>query len=104
MHGLRHSCASLLVHGGCIARDRAADFAIRFAAVTTGTYVEAIEAVQRQALDSMGILFENLGGDSSGRLSSKKSPLSSRLSSKSPKIRALKPCFSVELRGLEPHD
>jgi hypothetical protein len=27
-------------------------------AVTTGTYVEAIEAVQRDALDSMGRLFD----------------------------------------------
>ena len=49
--------------------------------VTTGTYVEVIEAVQRDALNSMGTLFEHVGDESSGRLSSKKSRLSSRLSS-----------------------
>ena len=49
--------------------------------MTTGTYVEVIEAVQRDALDSMGTLFEQFGDDSSGRLSSKKPRLSSRLSS-----------------------
>lgn len=49
--------------------------------VTTGTYVEVIEAVQRDALDSMGTLFEHLGDESSGRLSSKQSRLSSPLSS-----------------------
>jgi hypothetical protein len=49
--------------------------------VTTGTYVEVIEAVQRDALDSMGALFEQGGDESSDRLSSKKSRLSSRLSS-----------------------
>jgi hypothetical protein len=45
--------------------------------VPTGTYVEVIEAVQRDALDSMGALFEQGGDESSGRLSSKKSRLSS---------------------------
>ena len=49
--------------------------------VTTGTYVEVIEAVQRDALDSMGALFEQVGDESSARLSSKQSRLSSRLSS-----------------------
>jgi hypothetical protein len=48
--------------------------------VTTGTYVEVIEAVQRDALDSMGALFEHVGDESSGRLSSEKSRLSYRLS------------------------
>jgi hypothetical protein len=48
--------------------------------VTTGTYVEVIEAVQRNALDSMGTLFEQVDDESSGRLSSMKAPLSSRLS------------------------
>jgi hypothetical protein len=42
--------------------------------VTTGTYVEGIEAVQRDALDSMSTLFAHTGDDS-GR------PLSSKLSS-----------------------
>jgi hypothetical protein len=53
--------------------------------VTTGTYVEVIEAVQGDALDSMGTLFEQVGDDSSGRLSSMKPQLSSRLSSKARK-------------------
>ena len=44
--------------------------------VTTGTYVEVIEAVQRDALDSIGTLFEEVGDESLGRLSSKKSRLS----------------------------
>jgi hypothetical protein len=39
--------------------------------------VEVIEAVQRDALDSMGALFEQVGDESSGRLSSKKPRLSS---------------------------
>lgn len=39
--------------------------------VTPGTYVEVIEAVQRDALDSMGTLFAPLGDDSQRQLSSK---------------------------------
>jgi hypothetical protein len=39
------------------------------------------QQVQRDALESMGALFERVGDESSGRLSSKKSRLSSRLSS-----------------------
>jgi hypothetical protein len=39
--------------------------------------VEVIEAVQRDASDSMGALFEQVGDESSGRLSSKKSRLPS---------------------------
>jgi hypothetical protein len=42
--------------------------------VTTGTYVEVIEAVQRDALDSTSAQFAHTGDDS-GR------PLSSKLSS-----------------------
>jgi hypothetical protein len=40
-------------------------------AVTTGTYVEAIEAVQRDARDSMGTLFAHMADDSQQQLSSK---------------------------------
>jgi hypothetical protein len=47
----------------------------------TGTYVEVIEAVQRDALDSMATLFEQVDDESSDRLWSMKTPLSSRLSS-----------------------
>ena len=39
--------------------------------VTTGTYVEVIEAVQRDALDSMGTLFAHVGDDPQRELSSK---------------------------------
>ncbi len=49
--------------------------------VTTGTYVEVIEAVQRDALDSMGSLFAHVGDGTTSQLSSKTSPLSSKLSS-----------------------
>jgi hypothetical protein len=42
----------------------------------------------RDALDSMGTLFEQVGDDSSGRLSSKKPRLSSRLSSNARKSEA----------------
>jgi hypothetical protein len=49
--------------------------------VTTGTYVEVIEAVQRDALDSMGSLFAHVGNGSTSPLSSKTGPLSSKLSS-----------------------
>jgi hypothetical protein len=38
--------------------------------VTTGTYVEVIEAVQRDALDTMGMLFAHVGDDSQRQLSS----------------------------------
>ena len=38
--------------------------------VTTGTYVEVIEAVQRDSLDSMGTLFAHLGDGSEHQLSS----------------------------------
>jgi hypothetical protein len=39
--------------------------------VTTGTYVEVIEAVQRDALDSMATLFAHTGDGSTRQLSSK---------------------------------
>jgi hypothetical protein len=39
--------------------------------VTTGTYVEVIEAVQRDALDTMGTLLANVDDDSQRQLSSK---------------------------------
>jgi hypothetical protein len=70
--------------------------------VTTGTYVEVIEAVQRDALDSMGTRFEQVGDDSSGRLSSKKRRLSSRLSSNAQSPARKTARYPVELTGLEP--
>jgi hypothetical protein len=39
--------------------------------VTTGTYVEVVEAVQRDALDSMSTLFAHAGDDSRRPLSAK---------------------------------
>ena len=39
--------------------------------VTTGTYVEVIEAVQRGALEWIGTLFAHAGDDSQQQLSSK---------------------------------
>jgi hypothetical protein len=61
-----------------------------------------IEAVQRDTLDSMGSMFEHFGDDASGRrLSSKKPPLSSRLSSRS-KIELITRLSLVELPGIEP--
>ena len=39
--------------------------------VTTGTYIEVIEAVQPDALDSMGTLFAHTGEGSKRQLSSK---------------------------------
>ena len=48
--------------------------------VTTGTYVEVIEAVQRDALDSMGSLFAHVAMFDEPA-SSKTGPLSSKLSS-----------------------
>jgi integrase len=74
VHDLRHSCATLLFTMGV--QPATVQRILRHSSitVTTGTYVEVIEAVQRDALDSMGTLFAHTGDDS-GR------PLSSKLSS-----------------------
>jgi integrase len=82
VHDLRHSCATLLFTMGVPPATVQRILRHSSISVTTGTYVEVIEAVQRDALDSMGTLFEQVGDDSSGRLSSMKPRLSSRLSSK----------------------
>jgi integrase len=81
VHDLRHSCATLLFTMGVPPATVQRILRHSSITVTTGTYVEVIEAVQRDALDSMGTLFEQVDDESSGRLSSMKSPLSSRLSS-----------------------
>ena len=80
VHDLRHSCATLLFTMGVPPATVQRILRHSSITVTTGTYVEVIEAVQRDALDSMGALFEHVGDESSGRLSSKKSGLSSRSS------------------------
>ncbi len=57
VHDLRHSCATLLFAMGV--QPATVQRILRHSSitVTTGTYVEVIEAVQRDALDSMGRLF-----------------------------------------------
>ena len=67
-HDLRHSCATLLFTMGVQPATvlRICDSSIT---VTTGTYVEVIEAVQRDALDSMGTLLHTLRGHGCGSTS-----------------------------------
>lgn len=71
MHDLRHSCATLLFTMGV--QPATVQRILRHSSitVTTGTYVEVIEAVQRDALDSMSTLFAHTGDDSGRSLSSK---------------------------------
>jgi integrase len=57
VHDLRHSCATLLFTMGVQAATVQRILRHRSITVTTGTCVEVIEAVQRDALDSMGSLF-----------------------------------------------
>jgi integrase len=71
VHDLRHSYAALLftidVQPATVQR------ILRHSSitVTTGAYVEVIEAVQHDALDSMGTLFTHTGEGSKRQLSSK---------------------------------
>jgi integrase len=71
VHDLRHSCATLLFTMGV--QPATVQRILRHSSitVTTGTYVEVIEAVQRDALDSMGTLFAQTGDGSKRQLSSK---------------------------------
>ena len=71
VHDLRHSCATLLFTMGV--QPATVQRILRHSSitVTTGTYVEVIEAVQRDALDTMGMLFANSGDDSKPHLSSR---------------------------------
>ena len=71
VHDLRHSCATLLFTMGV--QPATVQRILRHSSitVTTGTYVEVIEAVQRDALDSMGPLFAHSGENSTRQLSSK---------------------------------
>jgi integrase len=64
VHDLRHSCATLLFTMGV--QPATVQRILRHSSitVTTGTYVEVIEAVQRDALDSMGSLFPGVAGTS----------------------------------------
>ena len=81
VHDLRHSCATLLFTMGVTTATVQRILRHSSITVTTGTYVEVIEAVQRDALDSMGSLFAHVGDGTTSQLSSKTSPLSSKLSS-----------------------
>jgi hypothetical protein len=81
VHHLRHSCATLSFAMGVPPATVQRILRHSSITVTTGTYVEVIEAVQRDPLDSMGTLFEQVGDELSGGLSSKKPRLSSRTSS-----------------------
>jgi site-specific recombinase XerC len=85
VHDLRHSCATLLFTMGVPPATVQRILRHSSISVTTGTYVEVTEAVQRDAVDSMATLFEQVGDDSSVRLSSMKPRLSSPLSSKARK-------------------
>ncbi|HTY30480.1 site-specific integrase [Mycobacterium sp.] len=73
VHDLRHSCATLLFTMGVPPVTVQRILRHSSITVTTGTYVEVIEAVQRDALDSMGTLFEQAGAELSGRLPSRMS-------------------------------
>jgi len=69
VHDLRHSCATLLFTMGVPPATAQRILRHSSITVTTGTHVEVIEAVQRDALDSMGTLFAHLGDDSQRQLS-----------------------------------
>ena len=58
VHDLRHSCATLLFTMGVQPATVQRILRHSSIAVTTGTYVEVIEAVQRDGLHSMGRLFD----------------------------------------------
>ena len=65
VHDLRHSCATLLFTMGVEPATVQKILRHSSIAVTTGTYVEVIEGVQRDALDSMSSLFpsDDVGAD-----------------------------------------
>ncbi|MCS7484416.1 tyrosine-type recombinase/integrase [Umezawaea endophytica] len=58
VHDLRHSCATLLFTMGVEAATVQRILRHSSITVTTGTYVEVIERVQRDALDTMGTFFD----------------------------------------------
>ncbi|PPJ06947.1 site-specific integrase [Nocardia nova] len=58
VHDLRHSCATLLFTQGVEAATVQRILRHSSITVTTGIYLEVIESVKRDALDSMGSLFE----------------------------------------------
>jgi integrase len=60
VHDLRHSCATLLFTMGVEPATVQKILRHSSITVTTGTYVEVIEAVKREALDSMGSLLNGI--------------------------------------------
>lgn len=63
VHDLRHSCATLLFTMGVEAATVQKILRHSSITVTTGTYVEVIESVKRDALDSMGTLLPQAESD-----------------------------------------
>lgn len=63
VHDLRHSCATLLFTMGVDAATVQRILRHSSISVTTGTYVEVIEAVQRDALDTMSTFFDGVTDD-----------------------------------------
>ncbi|BCK53992.1 tyrosine-type recombinase/integrase [Nocardia wallacei] len=63
VHDLRHSCATLLFAQGVEAATVQRILRHSSIVVTTSIYMEVIEAVKRDALDSMGTLFESSADD-----------------------------------------
>ncbi len=57
VHDLRHSCATLLFAQGVEAATIQRILGHSSITVTTGTYVDVIETVQRSAVDQLGGLF-----------------------------------------------
>ncbi|MEG8183919.1 site-specific integrase [Nocardia terpenica] len=64
VHDLRHSCATLLFTQGVEAATVQRILRHSSITVTTGIYMEVIESVKRDALDSMGELFDSSADDS----------------------------------------
>ena len=103
VHDLRHSCATLLFTMGV--QPATVQRILRHSSitVTTGTYVEVIEAVQRDALDSMGSLFTHAGDGPTVRHCRQGACRCRQNCRQTPQTRSLKiSLFLVELRGLEP--
>ena len=92
VHDLRHSCATLLFTMGVPPATVQRILRHSSISVTTGTYVEVIEAVQRDALDSMGSLSNKLATIRRAGCR-QRSPVVVTVVVKRSKIRALKPYF-----------
>jgi integrase len=107
VHDLRHSCATLLFTMGVPPATVQRILRHSSISVTTNTYVEVIEAVQRDALDAMADLFTHAGeGQVPAPLSSRGLPLSSTLSSEAANEvteTAIDPGGAKGIRTPDPH-